>query len=74
MRILPVLTMLAVAALAGCTRDGVNRSYAGSPDSTYDVATKPPRANGTVIYDATSAPKPYDYGNSGEATAAIRAH
>jgi len=73
MKLLPVLA-LALAVLPGCVHNGMYHTYAGSPGSTYDVAANPPRANGTVTYDATSAPKPYDYGNSGEATAAMRAH
>ena len=74
MRVLPIMATLALAVLAGCARDGMNRSYAGSPHSTYDVATNPPQANGTVTYDATNSPEPYDYGNSGDASVVMRAH
>ena len=74
MKVLPVLATLAVAALAGCAYEGINHFYAGSPSSTYDVVTNPPRTNGIVTYDATRAPEPCDYGKSGDATAAMHAH
>jgi hypothetical protein len=72
MKVLPVVAALGFAALAGCAREGTNRSYAGSPGSTYDVTINPPRTTGTVSYDPTSAPAPYNYGNSGTAAMSAR--
>lgn len=61
-----VLLALAYATLAGCARDGMDRSYAGSSGSTYDAAANPPQAHGAASYNPASTLKPHDYGNSGE--------
>jgi hypothetical protein len=65
MRIHTVLATLALACLGGCTHDAVgDRNYAGSPGSTYDAASNPPKALGAVTYDANSPIVPHDFGNS----------
>lgn len=60
------LLSLMVLSMAGCAREGVDRSYAGSSGSTYDAAANPAQALGAVTYDPASTLAPHDYGDSGQ--------
>lgn len=60
------LLCITVLLLAGCARDGMDHSYAGSAGSSYDAAANPAQAHGAATYDPASKLTPQDFGDSGQ--------